>query len=493
MRRAALAAGAVVVALVLQLSLVDRLPLPGGTPDLVLVVVVALGLTGGPMAGLLTGFWAGLALDIAPPASYLLGEHALVFCLVGYGCGRLSGITDRSAASSIGIAAMAVAGGEVLQVIVGLMFGDPGVNWSAIQVVLPSAVLQDILISPFVVYLMMRAISWAAGSRLGSAAGDTVPGLLAGAGRGSLVDGALLAGPGGNGWLAGLPGFGRGRKAGALASVRFSKYAARPGDGRANSGPGSWRVVRGQVAGGRQRRLRPGAGQAGSAIAGQVQRRRPVSPVSIRMGSGRRSVGAAFQSGSGRGSAGLGSTSLRGGLRGASLRGSGLRGASLRGASLLGSGRGSGGLGSAGPGGGGPRGASLRGAGLRGASLRGASLRGAGAVNHRFRISFRGSSGRVSSGRFRAWRVRAGRGLAGGGPAGGGLAGGSASRPSFRSATRRVAPRFRRAAAAPGPRAFRQPRFRPRRNSSLGGMTTRRAMGRPAWWRIGRRRKGGFS
>jgi rod shape-determining protein MreD len=481
MRRAALSAIAVVVALVLQLTVVDRLPLPGGGPDLVLVVVVALGLTGGPMAGLLAGFGAGLALDIAPPASYLLGEHALVFCLVGYGCGRLSGITDRSAASSIGIAALAVAGGEVLQVIVGLLFGDPGVSWPAIQVVLPPVVLQDILISPFVVYLIMRASSWAARSRLGSAAGDTVPGLLAGpagAGRGSLVDGALL---GGGGWLARLPGTGRGRKAGALASVRFSKYAARPRTAGAGSGPGSWRVVRGQIAGGRQRRLRPGAGQAGSATAGQVHRQRPVSPVSIRMGSGRR-AGAALLDG--RRSTHLGST----GLSSTGLRAAGLRGASLRGAGL-------------------------RGAGLR---LRGAGPRADGVVSHRFRISFRGSSGQLSSGRggsgrggsgrggslrprawrVRVWRVRARRGLAAGGLAAGSASRSSfrpASRSSFRSASRRVVPRFRRAAGGPGPRAFRQRRFRARRKSSLGGMTTRRAMGRPAWWRIGRWHKGGFS
>ena len=481
MRRAALSVVAIVVALVLQLTVVDRLPLPGGGPDLVLVVVVALGLTGGPMAGLLAGFGAGLALDIAPPASYLLGEHALVFCLVGYGCGRLSGITDRSAASSIGIAALAVAAGEVLQVIVGLLFGDPGVSWPAIQVVLPPVVLQDILISPFVVYLIMRASSWAARSRLGSAAGDTVPGLLAGpagAGRGSLVDGALL---GGGGWLAWLPGSGRGRKAGALASVRFSKYAARPRTAGAGSGPGSWRVVRGQIAGGRQRRLRPGAGQAGSATAGQVHRQRPVSPVSIRMGSGRR-AGAALLDGrrsTHLGSTGLGSTGLRAaGLRGASLRSAGLRGVGLRSVGL--------------------RGVGLRGAGLR---LRGAGPRADGAVSPRFRISFRGSSGPVSSGRGgslrpRAWRVRARRGLAAGGLAAGSPSRSSfrpTSRSSFRSASRRVLPRFRRAAGGPGPRAFRQRRFRARRKSSLGGMTTRRAMGRPAWWRIGRWHKGGFS
>src|SRR6266487_1334094 len=74
MRRLALSVIAVAAALVLQLTVVDRLPLPGGGPDLVLLAVVALGLTSGPMAGMLTGFLAGLALDIAPPASGVLGE-----------------------------------------------------------------------------------------------------------------------------------------------------------------------------------------------------------------------------------------------------------------------------------------------------------------------------------------------------------------------------------------------------------------------------------
>ena len=92
-----------------------------------------------------------------------------------------------------------------------------------------------------------------------------MPGLLAGpagAGRGGLR--SIGASAGRPGRVAGLaPGSGRGRKAGALASVRFRKYAARPRTAVAGSGPGSWRVVQGQIAGGRRRRLRPGAGQAG--------------------------------------------------------------------------------------------------------------------------------------------------------------------------------------------------------------------------------------
>ena len=85
MRRAVLSAILLAAALVLQLTVVNRLPLPGGgAPDLVLLTVVALGLCGSPAAGAVTGFCAGLGLDLAPPGSYLIGEYALVFCLIGY-------------------------------------------------------------------------------------------------------------------------------------------------------------------------------------------------------------------------------------------------------------------------------------------------------------------------------------------------------------------------------------------------------------------------
>ena len=99
MRRAALSAGLLLLAILIQLTLFDNLRLPGGAgPDLVLVVVVALALTGGPMEGVLGGFCAGLALDVAPPATHLVGQYALVFCLVGYAAGRVgSHLDDRAA------------------------------------------------------------------------------------------------------------------------------------------------------------------------------------------------------------------------------------------------------------------------------------------------------------------------------------------------------------------------------------------------------------
>src|ERR1700678_3061192 len=82
---------ALAAALLVQLTIVNGLALPGGgAPDLVLLCVVAIGLVGGAEPGLIAGFCAGLALDLAPPANELLGQYALVFCLIGYGCGRMT-------------------------------------------------------------------------------------------------------------------------------------------------------------------------------------------------------------------------------------------------------------------------------------------------------------------------------------------------------------------------------------------------------------------
>jgi rod shape-determining protein MreD len=158
-RRLLLASVAVMAALLLQLTLVDRLPTPGGPPDLVLLVTVALGLTCGPTTGLLTGFWAGLALDIAPPASALIGGRALVFCLIGYCCGLLRPLASRSALTTLGVAAVAAATGEALYAAAGLVLGSPGITWPAIRAVLPASVLLDVLISPFLVYLVLLAVA----------------------------------------------------------------------------------------------------------------------------------------------------------------------------------------------------------------------------------------------------------------------------------------------------------------------------------------------
>jgi rod shape-determining protein MreD len=152
---------AVGLAVIIQLTIVDRIAFPGGTgPDVVLLAVAALAVAGGPLTGVLIGFWAGLALDVAPPGSHLVGQNALVFCLVGYLCGLAADVPNRegvpeqghTALFEIVITAAGAVLGEVLAALLGVMLSDPQVTWPAIRHVLPVAVAYDLLLCPFVLY-----------------------------------------------------------------------------------------------------------------------------------------------------------------------------------------------------------------------------------------------------------------------------------------------------------------------------------------------------
>jgi len=160
-----------VLALLLQLVIVNRLPLPGGgAPDLVLLVVAATGATAGPLAGTLVGFCGGLALDIAPPGGHLAGEYALVFCLVGYACGRLRMLSDvmedYSSVMSLVVMAIGAVGGEVAKAGLGRMLSDPEMSVPVIKHVLPGAILYDLLLCPFVLWLVAALVRQRAPERM---------------------------------------------------------------------------------------------------------------------------------------------------------------------------------------------------------------------------------------------------------------------------------------------------------------------------------------
>ncbi|MCU0266132.1 MAG: rod shape-determining protein MreD [Actinomycetia bacterium] len=142
-------------AVVLQTVVLSRLPLPGATPDLVLLVVVGLALVQGPVSGLLTGFAGGLLLDLVPPADGAVGRWALVLCLAGLVAGRYADAVERSTILPLVVVAGLAAGSLLLYAGLGWLLGDPRVTLAAVARTLPTAVLYDVLLTPFVVPAVM--------------------------------------------------------------------------------------------------------------------------------------------------------------------------------------------------------------------------------------------------------------------------------------------------------------------------------------------------
>lgn len=81
--------------LVVELTVLDRLRIFGAGPDIMLLLAVVAGIVGGPRAGALFGFAAGFVLDLFLETP--MGLSALVFCIVGYAVGNIQGGVLRAA------------------------------------------------------------------------------------------------------------------------------------------------------------------------------------------------------------------------------------------------------------------------------------------------------------------------------------------------------------------------------------------------------------
>jgi rod shape-determining protein MreD len=81
-------------AAVLQRGLFSQLRVAGVSVDVFLLLTIAAGMMLGPERGAILGFFAGLTLDLLVQTP--LGLSALVYCLVGYGTGRLQGTVLRA-------------------------------------------------------------------------------------------------------------------------------------------------------------------------------------------------------------------------------------------------------------------------------------------------------------------------------------------------------------------------------------------------------------
>jgi rod shape-determining protein MreD len=153
-QRVALRIVIVVVAAILQVVVVNKWHLPGGHPDLLVLVVVAFALASGPQRGAVIGFFTGLLADLMPPAAHIAGRLAFAYTIVGFLAGQFEDPEENSVVTTI----LVVAGGSAAVVIfyaaVGGLLGDARVSAGTTLHSLIATVVYDVVLAPFVVPLV---------------------------------------------------------------------------------------------------------------------------------------------------------------------------------------------------------------------------------------------------------------------------------------------------------------------------------------------------
>ena len=153
--RGVVAAVAVVLALVLQVSVFGPLAWEGVVPNLCLLVVVAGALTRGPQFAMVLGFGAGLLLDLAPPADHVAGRWALALLLVGYLVGRVRPESRPTATTVVATVAGASFVGTSVFALSGVLLSDPATSVAGLLEVVLVAVVWDVLLTPVVLPPLM--------------------------------------------------------------------------------------------------------------------------------------------------------------------------------------------------------------------------------------------------------------------------------------------------------------------------------------------------
>jgi rod shape-determining protein MreD len=111
------------ITLVLQVGLFNDVRFWGVHPDLLLLLAVCAGLTGGPGRGAGVGFACGLLLDLFLPGRF--GVTALAYALTGYGAGVAGDTVVRPARwISVGLVVLSSAAGTLLYAAIGQLLGQ---------------------------------------------------------------------------------------------------------------------------------------------------------------------------------------------------------------------------------------------------------------------------------------------------------------------------------------------------------------------------------
>lgn len=135
-------------AVLIEVTLLTRLGIPGATPDLVVVTVVALALAMGPVQGAVAGFTAGVLLDLAPPGDTLLGVNAIVYVLIGLVTGVAVDPRDRTVPVMMGIVGLSTGAAVLLTSGLDTMLGSDRVDWEQVPLLVLTSALYGLILAP---------------------------------------------------------------------------------------------------------------------------------------------------------------------------------------------------------------------------------------------------------------------------------------------------------------------------------------------------------
>lgn len=155
--RAVLGALVVALALVLQVTVFPHVAWQGVVPNLVLLVVVGAALSRGAQFGMVLGFLAGAALDLAPPADHVAGRWALALVIVGFVAGRVRVESRQSVVAVVSTVAVCSLLGTSVFALTGLLIGNLEAGFGELLMVIGVSVGWDVLLTPIVLPLVMRA------------------------------------------------------------------------------------------------------------------------------------------------------------------------------------------------------------------------------------------------------------------------------------------------------------------------------------------------
>ncbi|SFP94307.1 rod shape-determining protein MreD [Lachnospiraceae bacterium XBB1006] len=149
--------GLCIICFVLQITVFKSLEIGSVSPNLLVILVAAIGFMNGKREGIFIGFISGLFVDLYFPQ--VLGLYALLYMLIGYfnGCFRKEFFPDDVKLPMIMIALSDFVLNIVIYVLLFLFRGDLKIGYYVVNIMVPELVYT--LVVSILLYLIILKIN----------------------------------------------------------------------------------------------------------------------------------------------------------------------------------------------------------------------------------------------------------------------------------------------------------------------------------------------